>query len=239
MKSISSLPGAPAFRHFGDGSSQAPFVVAQLGQSLDGRIATVTGHSFYINGDGALDHLHAIRAHVDAVVVGIGTILADDPQLTVRRVAGRSPARVVIDPNGRLPSSARVLRDDGVRRLVMRRPGRGARLPSDVEDIVLDCPEDGPVAPRDILKALARAGFARILLEGGARTVSGFLDAGCIDRLHILMAPVLIGSGKQGLDLPVIENLDDALRPETSAYLLEGGDVLFDCDLRVRRGAGK
>ena len=237
MKSISSLPGAATFRHFGDGSAQAPFVVAQLGQSLDGRIATVTGHSFYINGDGALDHLHAIRAHVDAVVVGIGTVIADDPQLTVRRVDGRSPARVVIDPNGRLPLSARILRDDGVRRLVMRRAGRGAQLPADIEEIILDGPEDGPIAPRDILGALARAGFARILLEGGARTVSGFLHAGCIDRLHILMAPVLIGSGKQGLDLPVIENLDDALRPATSAYLLEGGDVLFDCDLRIRRDA--
>ncbi len=237
MRAISSLPAAAAFRHFGDGAPHAPFVVGQLGQSLDGRIATVTGHSFYINGDDALDHLHAIRAHVDAVVVGIGTILADDPQLTVRRVDGRSPARAVIDPNGRLPASARVLRADGTRRLVMRRAGRGVPLPPDVEEIILDGPEDGPIAPRDILRALARAGFARILLEGGASTISGFLHAGCIDRLHILMAPVLIGSGKQGLDLPVIENLEDALRPETSTYVLKGGEVLFDCDLRTRQGA--
>lgn len=237
MRSISTLPGAAAFDDFGAGSPQAPFVVAQLGQSLDGRIATVTGHSFYINGDDALDHLHAIRAHVDAVVVGIGTVLADDPQLTVRRVEGRSPARVVIDPNGRLPASARVLCEDGMRRLVMRRAGRGVPLPADVEEVILDGPEEGPIAPRDILSVLARAGFARILLEGGASTISGFLQAGCIDRLHILMAPVLIGSGKQGLDLPVIENLDDALRPATSAYLLKGGEVLFDCDLRMRRDA--
>ncbi|MCC5977441.1 MAG: RibD family protein [Salinarimonas sp.] len=237
MRSISSLPGVASFTRFGNGSPRAPFVVAQLGQSLDGRIATVTGHSFYINGAGALDHLHAIRAHVDAVVVGIGTVLADDPQLNVRRVAGRDPARVVIDPNGRLPADARILRDDGARRLVMRRAGRGVGLPSGVEEITLDATNDGPIPPQVILAALAEAGFARILLEGGARTISDFLHAGCIDRLHMLMAPVLIGSGKPGLSLPAIETLDGALRPETTAYLLEGGDVLFDCDLRVEREA--
>jgi diaminohydroxyphosphoribosylaminopyrimidine deaminase / 5-amino-6-(5-phosphoribosylamino)uracil reductase len=94
------------FEPFASGTLQRPFVVAQLGQSLDGRIATVTGDSKYINGEAALDHLHAIRAHVDAVVVGIGTVIADDPQLTVRRAEGRNPARVIIDPRGRLPHDA-------------------------------------------------------------------------------------------------------------------------------------
>ncbi|MGY6643945.1 MAG: RibD family protein [Salinarimonas sp.] len=237
MRAISSLPGAQAFENFGDATPVAPFVVAQLGQSLDGRIATVTGHSFYINGAGALDHLHAIRAHVDAVVVGIGTVIADDPQLNVRRVAGRDPARVVIDPNGRLPASARILRDDGARRLVLRREGRGEPLPRGVAEIILGGVDAGPVAPQQILELLRQAGFRRILLEGGARTISDFLAAGCIDRLHMLVAPMLIGSGKPGIALTPIESLDDALRPETSAYLLEGGDVLFDCDLRRSRAA--
>src|SRR5499433_3469673 len=94
-------------------------VVGQIGQSLDGRAATATGHSHYINGAEGLDHLHRLRALMDAVVVGVGTALADDPLLTVRRVAGPHPARVVIDPNGRLPATARAFRDDGVRRLVI------------------------------------------------------------------------------------------------------------------------
>ena len=92
------------FRH---ADPARPFVVAQLGQSLDGRIATITGMSKYINGAPALDHLHRIRAEVDAVVVGASTVVADDPQLTVRRVPGRSPARVVIDPTGRLKGPAK------------------------------------------------------------------------------------------------------------------------------------
>src|SRR5215471_832765 len=94
-------------------------VVGQLGQSLDGRIATNSGHSQYINCPAGLDHLHRLRALVDAVVIGVGTALTDDPQLTVRRVPGPQPARVVIDPSGRLPASARMFNNDGVRRLLL------------------------------------------------------------------------------------------------------------------------
>ena len=94
------------------GNDRGPFVVAQLGQSLDGRIATASGASRYINCPEAILHLHRLRALVDAVVVGIGTVVADDPQLTVRKAAGRDPARVVIDPNGRLPPDARILAEE-------------------------------------------------------------------------------------------------------------------------------
>ena len=94
-------------------------VVGQLGQSLDGRIATESGHSKYINGPAGLVHLHRLRALVDAVVVGVGTAIADDPQLTVRRVSGPQPARVVIDPKGRLGADARMFADNGVRRLLI------------------------------------------------------------------------------------------------------------------------
>ena len=90
-------------------------VVGQCGQSIDARIATPTGHSHYINGEAGLAHLHRLRALVDAVVVGVGTAIQDDPLLTVRRVEGPSPARVVVDPNGRLPPTARVLAADGIR----------------------------------------------------------------------------------------------------------------------------
>src|SRR5437763_1488944 len=111
-------PWDALFRPLRTGQVDELMVVAQLGQSLDGRIATESGHSHYINGLEGLAHLHRLRALVDAVVVGVGTVIADDPQLTVRRVSGPQPARVVIDPSGRLPGSARVLAADGVRRLV-------------------------------------------------------------------------------------------------------------------------
>src|SRR6201999_3603117 len=94
-------------------------VVGQFGQSIDARIATATGHSHYINGPAGLDHLHRLRALVDAVVIGVGTAVAADPQPTVRRVAGPSPVRVVIDPGGRLGRAAKLLAEDGTRRLII------------------------------------------------------------------------------------------------------------------------
>src|SRR5436190_19787746 len=108
-------------------------VVGQIGQSIDGRIATVTGHAKYINGTAGLAHLHRLRALVDAVLVGIGTAVADNPQLTVRRVAGPSPARIVLDPKGRLPADARVLTADGARRIVIAAEGVRPSLPDDIE----------------------------------------------------------------------------------------------------------
>jgi diaminohydroxyphosphoribosylaminopyrimidine deaminase/5-amino-6-(5-phosphoribosylamino)uracil reductase len=213
------------------GTPERPFVIAQLGQSLDGRIATVTGDSKYINGAAALDHLHRLRAAVDVVVVGIGTVLADDPQLSVRRVSGRNPARAVIDPRGRLPPEARCVAGNGAPCLVIYaetslvRPG--------IEAIRLPAQADGRLCPQAILSALGARGFGRILIEGGARTISTFLDEGCLDRLHVLVSPVLIGSGQPGLDLRPVPALKNALRPATRAHLLPGGEVLFDCDLRT------
>src|SRR5215471_4424643 len=208
-------------------------VVGQFGQSIDARIATASGHSHYINGESGLAHLHRLRALVDAVVVGVGTAIADDPQLTVRRVAGPSPARVVIDPNGRVPAAARMLADDGVRRLVVTAVGAAAALPAGVEVISLPAP-DRRLVPSAIIAALAARGFRRILIEGGADTVSRFLAARCLDRLHILVAPIIMGGGRSSLTLPPIARVDEAMRAPMRAHSL-GGDVLLDCDLSAQR----
>jgi riboflavin-specific deaminase-like protein len=213
-------------------------VIGQLGQSLDGRVATPTGHSHYINGPSGLDHLHRLRALVDAVVVGIGTAIADDPQLTVRRVAGPQPVRVVIDPSGRLPQSARLLGNDGVRRIVVTASGVRSDLPRDVE--IVELPTSGDqIAPAAILAALKECGLRRILIEGGADTVSRFLAAGCLDRLHVVVAPIVLGSGRVGLTLPPIERCDQALRAPMHVHRLDD-EVLFDCDLSAQRvGLGR
>jgi diaminohydroxyphosphoribosylaminopyrimidine deaminase/5-amino-6-(5-phosphoribosylamino)uracil reductase len=210
-------------------------VVGQFGQSIDARIATPTGHSHYINGAAGLAHLHRLRALVDAVVVGIGTAVADDPQLTVRHVAGPSPARVVIDPSGRLPATARLLTDDGIRRIVMTRAETQMRLPTGVEHLALPSPR-GQLAPDTILAALAERGFHRILIEGGADTVSRFLAAGCLDRLHVVIAPIILGAGRTSVSLAPIARVEEAMRAPMQIHKL-GEEVLLDCDLSAQRVA--
>ncbi len=229
-ETASSPPAAEALARVAGADHARPFVVAQLGQSLDGRIATPSGESRYINGAGGLDHLHRLRACVDAILVGAGTIAVDDPQLTVRRAAGRNPARVVVDPRGRLDASGRWLAEDGARRLIVAAAPRPA--PAGVETIVLPA-TDGVIAPASIVSALAARGFKRILVEGGARTISSFIDAGAVDRLHLIVACAIIGSGRASLDLRPLVRLSDALRPQTDICGLGDGDILFDCDLRA------
>ena len=211
-----------------------PFVVAQLGQSLDGRIATRTGESRWINGQPALVHVHRIRATVEAVVVGIGTVIADDPILNVRHVEGRNPARVVIDPSGRLPLNARCLHVDGARRIVVRATGTDKAVPEGVEVVHVARGRAG-MLPSAIVEALWAAGLKTFLVEGVAQTVSGFLEAGAVDRMHVMVAPVILGSGKPGLSLTPIDRLAQALRPNPDIHVFEDGDVLFDCDMRQTR----
>jgi riboflavin-specific deaminase-like protein len=217
------------FRPLREASPLKPYVIAQLGQSLDGRIATVSGQSRWINGDAALDHLHRLRSHVDAVVVGAGTVVADDPLLTVRRVPGRQPARVVIDPTGRISRNAHCFADDGTARFLISEEGRtpaGA-----VTALPIARGADGLMPPAAILEALFARGLRRVLVEGGATTVSAFLNAKAVDRLHVLVAPIILGSGINGLSLAPISGLNEAMRPATTVHVLDDGDVLFDCDL--------
>jgi len=208
-------------------------VVGQIGQSLDGRIATESGHSKYINGPGGIAHLHRLRALVDAVIIGVGTAIADDPQLTVRLVAGPQPARVVIDPQARLAPEARIFAADGVRRFLITTQGAYRAPPPGVEAVVVPAVE-GQIAPAAILTALAALGMRRVLIEGGADTLSRFLAAGCLDRLHVIVAPIILGSGRTGFILPPIERADQARRVPMRAHRIDD-EVLFDCDLSGQR----
>jgi diaminohydroxyphosphoribosylaminopyrimidine deaminase / 5-amino-6-(5-phosphoribosylamino)uracil reductase len=232
--------GGPLTAPWGDlfgplraGSADDLVVVGQIGQSIDGRIATESGHSKYINGPAGLAHLHRLRALVDAVVIGVGTAIADDPQLTVRRVTGPQPARAVIDPKGRLPAGAKVLADDGVRRLVITAEDTRYVAPPGVEVVALPAAY-GTIAPAAILAALAGHGLRRILVEGGADTLSRFLAAACLDRLHVVVAPIVLGGGRSSFVLPPIERADQALRVPIRTHQLDD-EVLFDCDLSAQR----
>jgi diaminohydroxyphosphoribosylaminopyrimidine deaminase / 5-amino-6-(5-phosphoribosylamino)uracil reductase len=206
-------------------------VIGQIGQSLDGRSATITGRSHYINGSLGLVHLHRLRALVDAVLIGVETACVDDPQLTVRRVHGPNPVRVVLDPRGRLRPNARLL-GEGTRRIVVT--AEGATCQFEGAEILRLPAIDGRIEPTAILSGLAELGLRRILVEGGATTLSRFLQAGCLDRLHVVVAPLILGAGRPSFAFGAIDRVEDALRPAVRAYPLDT-ETLFDCDFTNQR----
>jgi riboflavin-specific deaminase-like protein len=216
-------------------SEESQHLVGQLGQSLDGRIATVTGASRFINGTDGLTHLHRLRAVSDAVVVGAGTAMADNPRLTVRLATGPNPVRVIIDRQCRVPRSHHLFSDGQATTLHLVAgeldPNFNMTIPaSGILEVPCLGEKDEPSDPAKIMAILARFGLRRLFIEGGGVTVSAFLNAGLLDRLHVIVAPMIIGSGRPAFSLPEIENLDYALRPANQMVNL-GSDMLFDLDL--------
>jgi riboflavin-specific deaminase-like protein len=216
------LYGPLARRDYGE------LTVGQIGQSLDGRISTTNGDSKEVSGPDGFEHLHRMRALVDAVVIGVKTALHDAPRLTVRLCDGPNPARVVIDPNGRLPNESPVLESNGARRILIQAVDKPR--PDGVEVLRLSA-TDGQFDPAEIIGSLQKMGLSHLLVEGGSYTIAKFIDNNLLGRLQIAIAPILIGSGAAGLTLsdPGV-NLRDAIRPETKTFSL-GSDVVFDCRL--------
>ncbi|MGJ7440744.1 RibD family protein [Aquipuribacter sp. MA13-6] len=246
MTGVSSEPGGPGLGGPEPGGAElyrpvlaggARYAMAQLGQSLDGCIATRTGDAVFVTGEVDRAHLHQLRAYVDAVLVGVGTVVSDDPRLTVRAVTGADPHRVVLDPTGRCPRTARVLADGAGATWVLGETAAAGvgPVPAGVRVLTLPLEDGGRFAPAAVLDALAGVGLGRVLVEGGGRTVSAFLRAGVLDRLHLSVAPVLLGTdGTTGIGLPGPALARDAVRPPSRSFRL-GDDVCFDLDLRALR----
>lgn len=209
------------------------FVFGRLAQSLDGRIATACGASRWISGHADIVHMHRLRALSDALVIGAGTVRADDPQLTTREVPGPSPVRAVVDTERRLDGSQRVFRDGGPTLLLCAEDAASGAQPGGVP--VLRLPRAGKeISIAAVLACLAGRGLRRIYVEGGGITVSRFLAAGALDRLHVTVAPLLLGSGIPAFTLPEAAVPADGLRFAWSLHRL-GEDVLLDIPLRRAR----
>lgn len=218
-------------------TSARPVTVGHLGQSLDGFIATHSGDSQFVTGDDNLLHMHRMRALCGCIVVGAGTVAADDPQLTTRHVQGPNPIRVIFDPTRRLTPTYRVFTDKAAPTLYICarsriRPGETHFGHADV----IGVDDAGP--ERDVAQVLAllrERGCSRVFVEGGGVTVSAFLEANLLDRLQIAIAPVLIGDGRPAIRLAPHASLRDCRRPGYRVFRM-GGDVLFDCDLDPEAG---
>jgi diaminohydroxyphosphoribosylaminopyrimidine deaminase/5-amino-6-(5-phosphoribosylamino)uracil reductase len=211
-----------------------PVTVGHLGQSIDGFIATPAGDSQFVTGVENLRHMHRLRALCDAVVVGAGTVAADDPQLTTRQVEGPNPLRVVIDPMRRLAADYRVFQDGEAPTVYVCRNRHLHGEPPRVGRAEVMGVDDGP-GGMDLVEVLARLrarGCVRVFVEGGGVTVSAFLAAKLLDRVQVAVAPMLIGMGRPAIRLPAPNLLSECARPSHRVFRM-GGDMLFDCDLRA------
>jgi GTP cyclohydrolase II len=232
----SILPVVDATSLLGDVRERAtrPYVVVKFAQTLDGRIATATGDSKWISGEEERRVSHALRSACDAILVGVQTVLSDDPQLTVRMVEGPSPTRVILDSELRIPAGARVLEEDAqtivvttdrapaARRLELRNRGVG----------VLVVPAGpGGVDVAAALRELRENGVRSLLVEGGASVITSLLAAGLADRLVVGLAPTVIGSGLGSIgDLNVLR-VRDGLRLENREIHVAGDDIVIAGDL--------
>jgi diaminohydroxyphosphoribosylaminopyrimidine deaminase/5-amino-6-(5-phosphoribosylamino)uracil reductase len=207
-----------------------PLVLGRIAQSLDGRIATPTGASRWISGPEDIVHTHRLRALFDAVVVGARTVRADDPRLTTRAVEGASPVRIVLDPCARLDARFQVFQEGPETLLVCAEDADApARLGHASVLRVKRAGEGMCIAT--LLSALAARGLRRVFVEGGGVTVSRFLQAGALDRLHVTIAPLLLGGGVPSFALPACASLAEAPRFDWTVHSL-GADLLLDIPLR-------
>jgi diaminohydroxyphosphoribosylaminopyrimidine deaminase / 5-amino-6-(5-phosphoribosylamino)uracil reductase len=182
-------------------SAQRPFVQVKLAQTADGFAGTLSGGRLAITGEASRGYVHRLRAEADAILTGIGTVLADDPLLNVRLpgMEDRRVPRIVLDTKGRMPSEARMLRASdpagGPVLIATAHPERLAPLAGLIEIIAVPMAENGHLDLAALLGALAARGLTRVMLEAGPRLANGFAQAGLIDELVLLTGPDSVGAG--------------------------------------------
>jgi diaminohydroxyphosphoribosylaminopyrimidine deaminase/5-amino-6-(5-phosphoribosylamino)uracil reductase len=210
-----------------------PYVVGKVAQSLDGCIALPNGESRWITGEESRRRVHALRAEIDAVLVGKNTVFRDNPHLTVRAVPGRQPWRVVLDTQLQLPMMSFVFTDEYRERTILCCSAAALRTrkaetlrESGLQLLEVPTDETGRLHVPTLLRLLAeRFQIASVLVEGGAQVLSSFLQQNLLDELHLFIAPLVIGAGRHPFEQRAIETLEQAWRLHLWAVLRSGEDL--------------
>jgi diaminohydroxyphosphoribosylaminopyrimidine deaminase / 5-amino-6-(5-phosphoribosylamino)uracil reductase len=216
-------------------ADRRPRVTVKIAQTLDGRVATITGESQWITGPEARAAGHMLRAEHDAIMVGVGTVLADDPALTVRDAAGRDPMRVVLDSALRTPATARLFQSSEAGVVL----ACGEDAPTGPEAALIDAGahvlrvamEGGRVSLPAALAAIHDLGIRSVLVEGGPTVVTAFLRERLVERLAVFIAPMVMGAGTGAVGDLGVEHLADAIRGMVTGIERVGTDVLVRVDL--------
>ena len=222
-----------------------PYVLVKYAQTVDGRIATACGDSKWISGSEERRVSHALRAAADAVMVGIGTVMADNPQLTVRMVAGASPIRVVADTSLRTPVTAAVVsagESAGAATMVFGAEGadprRGAALAASNVNVHTVARSAQGIDLGLALRRMRELGIASLLVEGGSRLITSLLAAGLVDRLVVAISPRVLGAGVEAVGPLGVQRVADSIALRNGCVHLAGEDVLLGWDVAGPPGTG-
>ncbi len=183
-------------------------VIAQIGQSIDGRIALNNGNSHYINNPKSIIYLHCLRSISDAIIVGSNTIKKDDPLLTTRKIKGKNPKRIIIDGSLSLNNKYKIF-NDGNENIIFTKSNKNIRLNNST---IIRLKEKN--FTKNFITQIKKLKYKNILVEGGSKTISELINNKYIDILQFMIAPILIGSGINSLNLKEISNLNKAIRPK-------------------------
>ena len=190
-------------------------VIAQIGQSIDGRIALNNGNSHYINNPKSIIYLHCLRSISDAIIVGSNTIKKDDPLLTTRKIKGTNPKRIIIDGSLSLNNKYKIF-NDGNENIIFTKSNKNIRLNNSK---IIRLKEKN--FTKNLITQIKKLKYKNILVEGGSKTISELINNKYIDILQFMIAPILIGSGVNSLNLKEISNLNKAIRPKHNFNELE------------------
>ena len=190
-------------------------VIAQIGQSIDGRIALNNGNSHYINNPKSIIYLHCLRSISDAIIVGSNTIKKDDPLLTTRKIKGTNPKRIIIDGSLSLNNKYKIF-NDGNENIIFTKSNKNIRLNNST---IIRLKEKN--FTKNLITQIKKLKYNNILVEGGSKTISELINNKYIDILQFMIAPILIGSGINSLNLKEISNLNKAIRPKHNFNELE------------------
>lgn len=190
-------------------------VIAQIGQSIDGRIALNNGNSHYINNPKSIIYLHCLRSISDAIIVGSNTIKKDNPLLTTRKIKGTNPKRIIIDGSLSLNNKYKIF-NDGNENIIFTKSNKNIRLNNST---IIRLKEKN--FTKNLITQIKKLKYKNILVEGGSKTISELINNKYIDILQFMIAPILIGSGINSLNLKEISNLNKAIRPKHNFNELE------------------
>ena len=209
-----------------------PFVTLKYAQTLDGRIASSTGHSQWISSEPSLRFAHRLRGLHDAVMVGIGTVVADDPDLRVRLVRGRNPLRVVADSTLKIPPGARVLDNQDVAKTLIATGSLRGRERSHmleergIETLIIDEEDKGVLDLKKLLAELGERQISSLLVEGGAGIITSFVREGLFDRVIVITAPRILGRGIEAVGDLGISRMDDSIALKFEKICRKGKDIV-------------